>query len=78
MKPDLSLRQHELDLVKSINRSTSVEADHIRKLVALRYEAAKEKLVNGDGPDMLKLQGEAQCLKKLYNDLTRTLNDPQE
>lgn len=78
-KPDLQLRQRELELMRVINRSVALEADTIRQLLLMRLEAVKEKLVTAVGDDMLRLQGEAQCLRHMHNDFTRPLrDDPQE
>lgn len=55
-----------------LQQSTSIEADAIRELVDLMYEDAKEGLVRTSGDDMLRLQGEAQCLRRLYDRLTRS------
>lgn len=76
--PDLSQRQREADLIRSIGLSNAIEADSIKHLLSMRLEAVKEKLVTADGAYMLRLQGEAQCLKQLYNDLLRVKVESQE
>lgn len=75
--PDLEKRRRELELLKTVNNSTALEADAIKQLLKMRLEQAKEKLVTATSEDMLKVQGEAQCLRKLYHDLTRSLHDQE-
>ena len=72
--PDLEKRRREDELTKLINRSTALEADSIKQLLKIRLEHAKERLVTATDADMLKIQGEAQCLKRLHQDLTRPIN----
>lgn len=53
-------------LASDIVRSTSREALSIREIVALLIETTKDDLVNSDGNDTLRLQGQAIGLAKLH------------
>ena len=76
--PDQLARQRETELLRQLSRSNSVEADAVKELLRLRYEAVKEKLVVAGASDTLKLQGEAQGLKRLRSDLMRDASLSQE
>lgn len=40
------------------------------ELVGILLESARTRLVKADGSDMLRVQGEARALEKLYRELT--------
>lgn len=68
MKRDRKARASQL--VNDLQRSTAFEVVAIKELVNLLYEDAKHKLVMGEGDNLLRLQGEARALQRLYEDLT--------
>lgn len=76
--PEMEARRREAELLRYINRSNSIEADNIKQLINAKYNIAKEKLVAATGDEILRCQGEAQCLRRLYNDLTRDMSAPKE
>lgn len=65
-------------LVDELARSKSFEADTARKMVLALYEEAKETLVDAMGEDLLRKQGEAKAMEKLYKRLTNPRVTQQE
>lgn len=62
-------------LAKVIREAAKVQLDPVAKaaieLVKLSGDMAKESLVGADGDDMLRHQGAARQLDKLYRELTQ-------
>jgi hypothetical protein len=69
MKTERKKRAQEL--ASDLQRSRAPEVAAIKELVMLQYEEAKESLVEMIGEDVLRKQGGAQALKRLYDMLTR-------
>ena len=65
-----TLKQRISDLYKGLRDSNSTEADMTVELIRLLYEKAKDDLVNSADVDMMRAQGRAQMLKKIYQELT--------
>jgi hypothetical protein len=63
-------RKRILEIASELQNSISPEALNIKKMVGLLFEEAKHKLVSAEGDDLLRLQGEARALDKLYKELT--------
>jgi hypothetical protein len=57
-------------LASELQKSTIYEVDNARKLVDALFEEAKDGLVSASGEDVLRLQGEARALERLYKRLT--------
>lgn len=70
--PDLTRRKRVVEIQNKLNLSTTPEAAEVKEMLAALLAEAKDKLVESSGEDMLKVQGEARLLKRLYNALTRT------
>ncbi len=58
------------ELVETIRKSPNPEARAAVALVGALLEAAKQKMLSAAGEDLLRTQGEAQCLDRLYKQLT--------
>jgi hypothetical protein len=58
-------------LANSILTSPGSEAAAIKEMIDLSFEEAKHALVDAEGDTLLRLQGEARALRKLYTQLTR-------
>lgn len=69
MKKNHKERMHQL--ASELQRSHTIEADMTRELVNLLFESAKHNLVNYEGENLLRLQGEARALDRLYKQLTQ-------
>ena len=67
-----SRKQQVQELANDIHRSVALEAIMIKRIVGLMLDEAKDKLINAQGDDLLRCQGEAQVLKRLHKDLTVT------
>ena len=62
---DLKDRRARINqLVSDLARSTSPEVIWMREIFDLQYEDAKERLVDADGVDLTRVQGEARYLEK--------------
>lgn len=57
-------------LARDLQKSGTYEANIARELVDLLYEEVKDGLVAASGDEMLKMQGEARALERLYKKLT--------
>jgi hypothetical protein len=57
-------------LQSELQKSISPEAINTKKMVGLLFEEVKHKLVFTEGDELLRLQGEARALDKLYRELT--------
>jgi hypothetical protein len=71
MKQDRKAEIHRL--TTELNKSRAYEAEHAKKLVQLLFEDAKDGLVSAFGDELIKLQGEARAMDRLYKRLTETV-----
>lgn len=58
------------EIVTELQKSTTHEARTMKELVNLLFEDAKHNLVTAQGDDILRLQGGAQALRRLFRDLS--------
>lgn len=67
---DLKERRAEIDrLTAELARSTAPEAEWLRKLYELQFDDAKDRLVDAEGVDFQRIQGEARFLEKFSRQL---------
>lgn len=59
------------EVASNLQKSISQEAMAIKELVGLLFENAKHNLVEAQGEDLLRLQGEAKAYRHLHTQLTR-------
>lgn len=59
------------DLASDLQKSNAFEASAVKELLELKIEDAKEALLDAQPADFQRLQGEAQALRKLYEQVTR-------
>lgn len=71
-------RERAETLISDLARATSPEVLAVRELLSLQYEITKDKLVSADAAELVKLQGEARCLDRLFKSLTRPVTTNQE
>ena len=64
-------RTRYFELITAIQRSTTHEVGMFVELVGIALEESRTRLVNADGNDMLRAQGESRRLERLYKDLTQ-------
>jgi hypothetical protein len=69
MKAERRARQKEL--ASNIRKSMMPDAGAIKELLGLLVEDAKDSLVDSKELETIRLQGEAQALKKLLSMVTR-------
>jgi hypothetical protein len=62
-------REHLNRLISDLAKSTSPEVVWMRELFELQYEDAKERLVDAEGVDIARIQGEAKYLEKFHRQL---------
>lgn len=67
-------KERATELAKLLREAASQDpmARHAVELVKLTYDDLKEKLVEADEKDMLRLQGAVRQFRKLYTELTKT------
>lgn len=63
-------KERAAELARELQGSRTHEADAARELVDIMFEDAKNSLVNSNGEDTLRLQGEARAFERLYRQLT--------
>lgn len=64
-------RKEQLNkLLSDLAASTAIEVNWVRELFRIQYEDAKERLVQAEGAEMLRLQGEAKVMERLYRQLS--------
>lgn len=57
-------------LLADIAKSTTDEAKWVREVIELHAEDAKERLVNAEGIDVPRIQGEARLMDRMHKILT--------
>jgi hypothetical protein len=57
-------------LASALQASTSVEAQQVRQMIALLLDDVKHNLVTAEGDALIRTQGEARLLQRLYEQLT--------
>lgn len=57
-------------LASELQQSTMPEAYKIKQMIDLLFENVKHNLVNAEGDNFLRLQGEARLLQRLREQLT--------
>lgn len=57
-------------LASSLQASTAPEAQQVRQMIGLLLEDVKHNLISAEGDTLIRLQGEARLLQKLYEQLT--------
>jgi hypothetical protein len=67
-KQDRKARVQQLE--NDLAKSTSPEVLFVRELLKLKFEEAKDRLVDAVGDDVFKIQGEAKCLDGMFKKLT--------
>lgn len=58
------------ELTGHIQRSTAAEARMVVEMVGLMVEESRTRLVDAEGQDIYRMQGEARVLTRLYKSLT--------
>lgn len=59
------------DLANKLRVSTSTDGGYTRRLVKLLLDQAKDRLVSAtDANELMRVQGEARLLDKIYKQLT--------
>lgn len=58
------------ELAGHIQRSTAAEARMVVEMVGLMVEESRGRLVDAEGQDIHRVQGEARALTRLYKSLT--------
>lgn len=67
---DLKQRRERLNtLISDLANSTSPEVMWMRELFDLQYEDAKDRLIDAEGVDFPRIQGEARYLEKFTRQL---------
>lgn len=67
---ELKERRERLNqLLSDLAKSTSPEVMWMRELFELQFEDAKDRLINADGVDFPRIQGEARYLEKFHKQL---------
>ena len=66
----MNYRERAAEVYKSLREARSADAALAVELVRLLYDEAKEDLVKATEADMMRSQGKAQLLKKMYQELT--------
>jgi hypothetical protein len=62
---DLKDRRERLNtLIGDLSKSTSPEVMWLREVLDLQFEDAKDRLVDAEGVDFQRIQGEARYLEK--------------
>jgi 4-diphosphocytidyl-2C-methyl-D-erythritol kinase len=57
-------------LAGKLQSSTAEEAQQVKEMVGLLLEDAKHNLVSAEGAALIRLQGEARALQRIYEQLT--------
>ena len=63
-------RERYFEIAGSLRKSGSMDARLTTELVGIMVEEARSRLVQASGEDMLRAQGEARILERLYRELT--------
>ena len=64
---DLKERRERIQQLQSdLANGTSNEAQWVRELLELQFEDAKERLIEAEGIDVPRIQGEARFLEKQF------------
>lgn len=68
---EVKARKERIDLLLTdLARSTAPENVWLLEVIELQLEDAKDRLINADGVDVPRIQGEARFLEKLSRQLT--------
>lgn len=67
-------KEKATELAKLLREAANQDpmARYAVELVKLTYDDLKEKLVEADEKDMLRVQGAVRQFRRLYNELTKT------
>lgn len=69
---DLKERKERILLrTNDLRKSTAFEVDAIRELLDLLFEEAKDTMVGANGDELIRIQGEAKAMERLFKQLTR-------
>lgn len=71
-------RQKQREITEQLRQSLTPDARAVVQLIKLLHNDAKDSLVDAAGDDMLRMQGQAQHLKKLLQMLTVAPPNAQE
>lgn len=71
-------KERTQQLANDLQKSSLYEVNAMRDLVDLLFEDAKDLLVSASGDELLRLQGEARALERLYSKLTRPVVGAQQ
>lgn len=63
-------KQEARQLASELQKSATPEAQQVKQMIGLLLEDAKHNLVTAEGDALLRLQGEARFLSKLFEQLT--------
>jgi hypothetical protein len=58
------------ELAKTVRQSNDASSASIKQLLPLLIEMAKDSLVEAEGVELMRLQGEVQALKRLLTSFT--------
>jgi ribosomal protein L17 len=63
-------KEQARQLAQKLQQSTSEEAQQIKQMVGLLLDDAKHNLIGAEGEAILRLQGEARALQRIFDQLT--------
>ena len=63
-------KEQARQLASDLQKSLSAEAQQIKQMIGLLLEDVKHSLISAEGDALLRLQGEARHLQRLYEQLT--------
>jgi hypothetical protein len=75
---EIKERKAQIDqLLRSLAASDAQEAKWVRELLELHAEDAKERLVNAEGIDVPRIQGEARLMDRIVKQMSVVTANPQ-
>jgi hypothetical protein len=63
-------KERARQLASSLQQSGTSEVQQVKEMIGLLLEDAKHNLVTAEGDALIRLQGEARLLQRIYEQLT--------
>jgi ribosomal protein L17 len=71
MTTPMTRKEQARQLASKLQQSTTEDAQQVKQMVGLLLEEAKHNLVTAEGAVLLRLQGEARALQRIFEQLTK-------